>query len=233
MVTNEQEGDYMTIKLFIQAILKFALGVILVGALIFLPAGTVEFTGGWLLMGILFVPMFGAGIVMMIFNPSLLASRLNAKEKEKTQSTVVKLSGLMFILGFVLAGLDFRFGWVRLPFTVNIVAAVIFVVAYLVYAEVLRENTYLSRTIEVREGQKVISTGLYGIVRHPMYFATILLFMSMPLVLGSLVSFVVFLAYPFIIAARIKNEEEFLSRELEGYAEYKVKVKYRMLPFIW
>lgn len=223
----------MTMKLFIQAILKFALGVILVGALIFLPAGTFAFAGGWLLMGILFVPMFGAGIVMMVFNPSLLASRLNAKEKEKTQSTVVKLSGLMFILGFVLAGLDFRFGWVKLPFTVNIVAAVIFIIAYIIYAEVLRENTYLSRTIEVQEGQKVISTGLYGIVRHPMYFATILLFMAMPLVLGSVISFIAFLAYPFIIAARIKNEEEFLSHELEGYAEYKEKVKYRMLPFIW
>ena len=223
----------MTMKLFIQAILKFALGVILVGALIFLPAGTFAFAGGWLLMGILFVPMFGAGIVMMVFNPSLLASRLNAKEKEKTQSTVVKLSGLMFILGFVLAGLDFRFGWVKLPFTVNIVAAVIFIIAYLIYAEVLRENTYLSRTIEVQEGQKVISTGLYGIVRHPMYFATVLLFMAIPLVLGSAISFIAFLAYPFIIVARIKNEEEFLSRELEGYAEYKEKVKYRMLPFIW
>ena len=223
----------MTVKLFIEAILKFTLGVVLIGALIFWPAGTLAFTGGWLLMGILFIPMFIAGFVMMAKDPSLLASRLDAKEKEKKQSIVVKLSGLMFIVGFVLAGLDFRFGWVKLPFAVNIVASVVFILAYIIYAEVLRENTYLSRTIKVVEGQKVISTGLYGIVRHPMYFATILLFMSMPLVLGSLISFVVFLAYPFIIAARIKNEEEVLSRELDGYDEYKKTVKYRMIPFIW
>lgn len=223
----------MSIKLFIEAIIKFLIGVVLVGILIFLPAGTLAFAGGWLLMGILFIPMFLAGIVMMILNPSLLSSRLNVNETEKTQSLVVKLSGLMFILGFVLAGLDFRFGWIKLPFAINIVASVVFVIAYIIYAEVLRENTYLSRTIEVKEGQKVISSGLYGIVRHPMYFATILLFMAMPLVLGSVISFVVFLAYPFIIAARIKNEEEVLSRELDGYAEYKEKVKYKMLPFIW
>lgn len=223
----------MTVKLFIEAIVKFTLGVVLIGALIFLPAGTFAFAGGWLLMGILFVPMFIAGLVMMAKDPSLLASRLEAKEKEKKQSVVVKLSGLMFVLGFVLAGLDFRFGWIELPFTVNIIAAVVFIAAYIIYAEVLRENTYLSRTIKVVEGQKVISTGLYGIVRHPMYFATVLLFMAIPLVLGSLVSFVVFWAYPFIIAARIKNEEEVLTRELDGYDEYKKKVKYRMLPFIW
>ena len=223
----------MTLKLFISAIFKFLLGVVLVGALIFLPAGTLAFAGGWLLMGILFVPMFGAGIVMMIKKPMLLASRLDAKEKEREQNIVVKLAGLMFILGFVLAGLDFRFGWIELPFIVNIVAAAVFIIAYIIYAEVLRENTYLSRTIKVVEGQKVVSTGLYGIVRHPMYFATILLFMSMPLVLGSLVSFVVFLAYPIIIAKRIKNEEEVLLRELEGYGEYREKVKYRMIPFIW
>ena len=223
----------MTIKLFIQAIIKFALGVVLVGALIFLPAGTFSFAGGWLLMVILFVPMFIAGLFMMAKNPSLLESRLDAKEKEREQSIVVKLSGLMFIAGFVLAGLDFRFGWIKLPFMVNVIASVVFIVAYLIYAEVLRENTYLSRTIKVVEGQKVISSGLYGIVRHPMYFATILLFMAMPLVLGSLASFVVFLAYPFIIAARIKNEEKVLSKELDGYEEYKRKVKYRMIPFIW
>lgn len=223
----------MTLKLFIEAIIKFTLGVVLVGVLIFLPAGTFAFVGGWLLMGVLFVPMFLAGLVMMAKDPSLLASRLEAKEKEKTQSIVVKLSGLMFVVGFVLAGLDFRFGFIRLPFAVNIVALVVFVIAYILYAEVLRENTYLSRTIKVVEGQKVISTGLYGIVRHPMYFATILLFMAMPLVLGSIISFVVFLAYPIIIAVRIKNEEEVLTRELEGYEEYKKKVKYRMIPFIW
>lgn len=223
----------MTLKLFLEAIVKFALGVVLIGALIFLPAGTLNFIGGWLLMGILFVPMFLAGLVMLAKNPSLLASRLDAKEKEREQSIVVKLSGLMFIVGFILAGLDFRFGWIKLPFTVNIVASVVFIIAYLIYAEVLRENTYLSRTIKVVEGQRVISTGLYGIVRHPMYFATVLLFMAMPLVLGSLASFIVFLAYPFIIAARIKNEERVLSRELDGYDEYKKKVKYRMIPFIW
>ncbi len=223
----------MTLKLFLEAIIKFALGVVLVGVLIFLPAGTFAYAGGWLLMGILFVPMFLAGLVMLAKNPSLLASRLDAKEKEREQSIVVKLSGLMFIVGFILAGLDFRFGWIELPFWVNTVASVVFISAYLIYAEVLRENAYLSRTIKVVEGQKVISTGLYGIVRHPMYFATVLLFMAMPLVLGSLASFIVFLAYPFIIAARIKNEERVLSRELEGYEEYKQKVKYRMIPFIW
>lgn len=223
----------MTKKLFIEAITKFTLGVILIGALIFLPAGTLNFFGGWLFMGILFIPMFFAGVVMMIKSPALLASRLEVKEKEKKQSIVVKLSGLMFVAGFVLAGLDFRFGWIKLPWAVNVSAAIVFVIAYILYAEVLRENVYLSRTIKVIEGQKVISTGLYGIVRHPMYFATILLFMSMPLVLGSLVSFVVFWTYPFIIAARIKNEEEVLSRELEGYDEYKKKVRFRMIPFIW
>ena len=223
----------MTVKLFFEAIIKFVAGVLLVGMLVFLPAGTFAFLGGWILMGILFIPMFFAGIVMMIKSPSLLASRLEAKEKEREQSIVVKLSGLMFVIGFVVAGLDFRFGWIKLPFAVNIAASVVFIIAYLLYAEVLRENAYLSRTVKVVEGQKVISTGLYGIVRHPMYFATILLFMSMPLVLGSLVSFVIFCAYPIIIAARIRNEEEVLSRELDGYDEYKNKVKFRMIPFIW
>lgn len=223
----------MTVKLFFEAIIKFVAGVLLVGMLVFLPAGTFAFLGGWILMGILFIPMFFAGIVMMIKSPSLLASRLEAKEKEREQSVVVKLSGLMFVIGFVVAGLDFRFGWIKLPFAVNIAASVVFIIAYLLYAEVLRENAYLSRTVKVVEGQKVISTGLYGIVRHPMYFATILLFMSMPLVLGSLVSFVIFCAYPIIIAARIRNEEEVLSRELDGYDEYKNKVKFRMIPFIW
>ena len=223
----------MTLKLFIEAILKFTLGVVLIGLLIFLPAGTLAFTGGWLLMGILFIPMFIAGLVMMAKNPSLLASRLDVKEKEREQNVVVKLSGLMFIFGFVIAGLDFRFGTLRLPFAVNIVASVVFIIAYVLYAEVLRENSYLSRTIKVVEGQKVVSTGLYSIVRHPMYFATLLLFMSIPFILGSLISFIVFLVYPVIISKRIKNEEEVLTRELEGYEEYKQKVKYRMIPFIW
>jgi protein-S-isoprenylcysteine O-methyltransferase Ste14 len=223
----------MTTKLFIQAIIKFLLGVILVGLLIFLPAGTVSYFNGWLLMGILFVPMFFAGIVMMFKNPELLKKRLNAKEKQQEQNMVVKLSGLMFLVGFILAGLGFRFGWDTLPKGFTIGAAVVFLVAYLLYAEVLRENTYLSRTIEVQEDQKVIDTGLYGIVRHPMYSATVLLFLSMPLVLGSLYSFLIFLAYPFIIAKRIVHEEAFLEKELSGYREYKQKVKYRLIPYIW
>ena len=223
----------MTMKLFIGAITKFLLGVVLVGILIFLPAGTFSFFNGWLLMGILFIPMFFAGIVMLFKNPDLLKSRLDAKEKQREQSLVVKLSGLMFLAGFVIAGLGVRFGWYALPKPVVIVAAVIFIIAYILYAEVLRENTYLSRTIEVQENQKVIDTGLYGIVRHPMYSVTLLLFLSMPIVLGSVYSFIIFLVYPFIIAKRIKHEEEFLEKELNGYREYKQKVKYRLIPFIW
>lgn len=223
----------MTVKLFFQAIIKFALGVILVGLFIFLPAGSFAYINGWIFMGILFIPMFCAGIVMMFKNPMLLKSRLDAKEKQTEQSTVVKLSGLMFIAGFVLAGLNYRFDWYMLPETVSIIASVVFMIAYVLYAEVLRENTYLSRTIEVQEGQKVIDTGLYGIVRHPMYSVTLLLFLSMPLVLGSIFSFVIFLAYPFIIATRLINEEKFLEKELHGYTEYKQKVKYRLIPFVW
>ena len=223
----------MTVKLFFSAIIKFLLGVALVGVLIFLPAGTLAFFNGWLLMAILFVPMFFAGIVMMFKNPDLLKKRLDAKEKQKEQGLVVKLSGLMFLVGFILAGLGFRFGWYVLPRWGSIVASVFFILSYIVYAEVLRENTYLSRTIEVQDGQKVIDRGLYGIVRHPMYSATLILFLSMPLVLGSLYSFVIFLVYPFIIAKRIIHEEEFLEKELEGYKEYKQKVKYRLIPFVW
>ena len=223
----------MTMKLFFVAITKFLLGVALVGALIFLSAGTFSYFNGWLLMGILFVPMFFAGIVMMFKNPDLLRSRLDAKEKQQEQNLVVKLSGLMFLVGFVVSGLGVRFNWYVLPTGVVIGAAVIFLIAYILYAEVLRENTYLSRTIEVRENQKVIDTGLYGIVRHPMYSATLLLFLSMPIVLGSLYSFLIFLAYPFIITKRIKHEEKFLEEELNGYREYKQKVKYRLIPFIW
>lgn len=220
-------------KLLFQAITKFIIGAVLVGLLIFLPAGTLLFFNGWLFMGILFIPMFLAGIVMMVKNPGLLEKRLNAKEKQQDQSMVVKLSGLMFIVGFVLAGLGVRLDWYILPKSVVYVAAALFLAAYILYAEVLRENTYLSRTIEVQENQKVIDTGLYGIVRHPMYSATVLLFLSMPLVLGSVYSFVIFLAYPLIIAKRIKGEEEFLEKELTGYKEYKQKVNYRLLPFIW
>lgn len=223
----------MTTKLFLQAIMKFLLGVFLVGLLIFVPAGTVFYFNGWLLMGILFVPMFFAGIVMMFKNPELLKKRLNAKEKQQEQNVVVKLSGLMFLAGFIVAGLGVRFGWLTLPKGVTIGAAAVFLIAYLLYAEVLRENTYLSRTIEVQENQKVIDTGLYGIVRHPMYSATLLLFLSMPLVLGSLYSFLIFLAYPFIIAKRIVHEEAFLEKELSGYREYKQKVRYRLIPYIW
>ena len=223
----------MTVKLFISAIFKFSLGVVLVGLLIFLPAGTFAFFNGWLFMGILFVPMFLAGLVMMAKNPKLLQSRLDAKEKEAEQSLVVKLSGLMFLAGFIVAGLGVRFNWYTLPKSVVIASAIIFLIAYILYAEVLRENTYLSRTIEVQEGQTVIDTGLYGIVRHPMYSVTLLLFLSMPLVLGSVYSFIIFSMYPFIIAKRIKHEEEFLEKELNGYKEYKQKVKYRLIPFIW
>ena len=223
----------MTLKLFLQAITKFILGVVMVGLLIFLPAGTFSYFNGWLFMGILFIPMFFAGIVMMFTNPDLLKKRLNAKEKQEEQSIVIKLSGCMFLAGFMIAGFGVRFGWYMLPDKVAIVFAVVFLLAYILYAEVLRENTYLSRTIEVQENQKVIDTGLYGIVRHPMYSVTLLLFLSMPLVLGSIYSFLVFLAYPFIIAKRIEGEEKFLESELSGYYEYKQKVKYRLLPFIW
>ena len=223
----------MTAKLFIQALAKFSLGVVLIGLLIFVPAGTVFYSYGWLFMGILFVPMFLAGVVMMLKNPALLEKRLDAKEKQKDQSLVVKLSGLMFLCGFIVAGLGVRFEWYMLPQEAVMVFSVLFLLAYVLYAEVLRENTYLSRTIEVQENQKVIDTGLYGIVRHPMYSATLILFLSMPLVLGSVYSFVIFLAYPFVIAKRIKGEEEFLEKELPGYREYKQKVKYRLIPFIW
>ena len=223
----------MSVKLFFQAIIKFILGVVLIGAMLFLPAGTFEYWNGWLFMGILFIPMFLAGIVLMFKNPELLKKRLNAKEKEGEQRQVLALSGLMFIAGFVIAGLNYRYGWIVLPDIVAIVSAVLFLIAYILYAEVLRENTYLSRTIEVQEDQKVVDTGLYGIVRHPMYAVTILLFLSMPLVLGSIISFVIFLVYPIIIVKRIKNEEQVLEKDLKGYAEYKKKVKYKIIPFVW
>ena len=223
----------MTKKLLISAITKFFAGVVLVGLLLFLPAGTIRWPGGWLLMAILFVPMFGAGLVMMAKNPSLLEHRLAAKEKEAEQGLIVKLSGLMFLAGFIVAGLDFRFGWFPLPAWVRWIAAVLFLAAYLLYAEVLRENTWLSRTIEVQEGQQVVDTGLYGIVRHPMYAVTLLLFLSMPLVLGSLIALAVFLCYPFLIAARIRNEENVLEKDLAGYAAYQKKVRWRLIPYLW
>ena len=223
----------MDSKLFFQAIAKFFMGLILVGALIFLPAGTFSYTQGWLLMGILFVPMFIAGFVMMAKNPELLRKRLDAKEEQGEQKVVILLSGIMFLAAFILAGLNFRFGWIVLPSWVSWAAAGIFVLAYALYAEVLRENAYLSRTIEVQEGQKVIDTGLYGVVRHPMYMTTLLLFLSMPLVLGSLISFFVTLIYIPIIAKRIRNEEKVLEEGLEGYTDYKKRIRYKVIPFIW
>ncbi len=220
-------------KLFLSALVKFLSGVVVVALLLFLPAGTIHWRNAWIFLGILFVPMFCAGIVLMIKNPGLLKKRLNAKETQSEQKKVIGLSGIMFVVGFVLAGLDFRFKWIVLPEWVTFAAAVVFLVSYVLYAEVLRENTYLSRTIEVQEGQKVVDSGLYGIVRHPMYAVTLGLFLSMPLVLGSVFSFLIFLLYPVFIARRIKNEEEVLEKELDGYGEYKKKVKYRLVLFLW
>lgn len=220
-------------NLLTQALAKFFLGVIILGILIFLPAWSLHYWQGWLLMGILLVPMFVAGLVMLAKNPDLLRKRLNAKEQEAEQKTVVKLSGLLFITAFVVAGLNWRFGWWVLPDWAVWVAAGLFLASYLLYAEALRENTFLSRTIEVQENQKVIDTGLYGIVRHPMYMATTILFLAMPLVLASPFSFLIMLGYIPVIAKRIKNEEKVLEEGLVGYAEYKKKVKYRILPFIW
>ena len=220
-------------KLLINALVKFFCGFLLVGVLIFLPAGTLAFAKGWLLMGLLFGPMFIAGLVMLAKSPEFLAKRLDVKEKRSAQQGVVKLSGLMFIAGFVVAGLDFRFGWSNMPQAVTVVASVLFLLAYLLYAEVMRENAYLSRTIKVEEGQTVVSTGLYGIVRHPKYMATLLLFLVMPLVLGSWWALIPFAFYPAIIISRLKDEEVLLTRELVGYAEYKEKVRYRIIPFIW
>ena len=223
----------MSIKLFVQALVKISLGIVLVGFLLFFPANTFEYWNAWLFLGILFVPMFIAGIVLMIKNPELLKKRLNAKEKQSEQKLVVLFSGLMFIAGFVIAGLNYRFKWIELPDLVVYISSGVFIISYILYAEVLRENTYLSRTIEVQENQKVIDTGLYGIVRHPMYSATLFLFLSMPLILGSIISFAIFLIYPIIIGIRIKNEEKYLEENLKGYVEYKKKVKYKILPLIW
>ena len=223
----------MDAKLLTQALAKVSLGIVLMGLLLFLPAGSFRYWQGWLLMGILFVPMFIAGFVMLFKNPDLLRKRLNAKEEEKEQKTVVALSGLLFIAAFVVAGLNWRFRWCVLPDWAVWVAAGLFLLCYLLYAEVLRENTYLSRTIEVQENQKVIDTGLYGFVRHPMYMATTVLFLAMPLVLASPISFLIMLLYLPLIAKRIKNEESVLEEGLEGYKEYKTRVKYRVIPFIW
>ncbi|CUQ15419.1 Putative protein-S-isoprenylcysteine methyltransferase [Turicibacter sanguinis] len=220
-------------KLFIQAMTKFIFGFIITALLLFIPAGTLDYWNAWLFIGILFIPMFMVGIILMIKNPDLLSKRLNSKENESEQKVLLLLGGIMFIGGFIVAGLNYRFQWMIIPKWMIIIATIIFLLAYLLYAEVLRENMYLSRIIEVQENQKVIDIGLYGIVRHPMYVSTILLFLSIPLVLGSLVSFLIFLIYPVIIAKRIKNEEQVLEQGLEGYWEYKKKVKYKVIPFIW
>lgn len=220
-------------KLLCNALIKFFCGLLLVGLLLFLPAGTLEYTYGWLLIGLLFAPMLIAGFVMLFKAPDFLAKRLDVKEKQATQKGVVAFSGLMFLAGFIVAGLDFRFGWSQMPLPVTVAASVLFLAAYALYAEVMRENAYLSRTIKVEEGQKVVDTGLYAIVRHPMYMATILLFLMMPLVLGSWYALIIFAFYPAIIMVRLKDEEALLTRELPGYAAYKKKVKYRILPFIW
>lgn len=223
----------MDTKLFCQGIIKFLAGLLILAALLFLSAGSFAYWQAWLFLGILFIPMFCAGIVMMFKNPELLRKRLNAKEEQTEQKEVILLSGLMFLASFIVAGLNFRFRWIVLPDQVSYAAAFVFLFAYALYAEVLRENTYLSRTIEVQENQKVVDTGLYGIVRHPMYMTTFLLFLSMPLVLGSVISFVIMLAYIPIIAKRIRNEEEVLENGLEGYTEYKNRVRYKVIPFLW
>ena len=220
-------------KLFIQGLIKYIFGVLLVGSLIFVPAGTINYLNGLIFMGLLFIPMLLAGIVLIFKDPELLKRRLNAKEKENEQKIVIALSGLMFIFGFVIAGLNYRFNWIVLPNIVTIISSIVFIISYLLYGELLRENTYLSRTIEVSENQTVVDTGLYGIVRHPMYMITILLFLSIPLILGSIISFIIFLIYPIIIIVRILNEEKVLERDLKGYKEYKKKVKYRLIPYIW
>ena len=223
----------MNLKLFLQAIIKYILGVFVIGALLFIPANSFEYWNGWLLMGLLFIPMLVAGIILMIKNPELLRKRLNAKEKESEQKWVLLFSGLMFVVGFMIAGLNYRYQWTEMPKIVVIISSILLIIAYILYAEVLRENTYLSRTIEVQDNQKVIDTGLYGIIRHPMYAATILLFLTMPLILGSIQSFIIFLIYPVIIGKRIKNEEKVLEKDLKGYTEYKKKVKYKVIPFVW
>ena len=220
-------------KLAISALIKFTVGLALVGLLLFLPAGTLSYANGWLFIGLLFLPMLLLGIVLLIRSPELLEKRLGAKEKENTQKGVVAASGLLFIAGFEVAGLDFRFGWSEMPLWVVTVASVVLLISYALYAEVMRENAYLSRTVEVREGQKVVDTGLYGIVRHPMYAVTVWLFLSIPVVLGSWWAFLCFLPYVALIVIRIINEEKLLTSELEGYEEYKKRVKYRLLPFIW
>ena len=223
----------MNAKLFIQAIAKVISGILLVGALLFLPAGSFLYWNAWLQMGILFIPMIVAGFVMMKKSPELLQKRLNAKEEQSEQKTVIILSGLMFLASFIIAGLNFRFKWIVLPDWIVYAATALFLIGYIIYAEVLRENVYLSRTVEVQENQKVIDTGLYGVVRHPMYMSTFVLFLSMPLVLGSIISFAIMLLYIPIITKRIRNEEQVLEKGLIGYSEYKNRVKYKVIPYVW
>jgi protein-S-isoprenylcysteine O-methyltransferase Ste14 len=223
----------MNKKLFFQALSKFLIGLIIICILLFIPAGTLDYPNGWLFIALLFIPMFFAGIIMLFKSPDLLRRRLNAKESEDEQKTVILVSGIIFLLAFILAGLNFRFGWFKLPTIVIIIASIIFLLAYIMYAEVLRENEYLSRTVEVSENQKVVDSGSYGLVRHPMYTSTIFLFLSMPLVLDSIFSFIVMLVYPIIIIFRIRNEEKVLENELIGYKEYKEKVKYKLIPYLW
>ena len=217
-------------KLMMQGIIKYMAGILLVGLLVFLPAGTFAYPGGWLFMGLLFVPMLILGVVLLIKAPDLLAKRLNNKEEQGEQKKVVGMFGMMFLAGFILCGLDFRWGWTEVPTAVTVIAAVLLLTGYGLYMEVMRENAYLSRTVEVQEGQKVIDTGLYGIVRHPMYSATVIMFLAIPLVLGSWIGFIIFLIYPFLMVKRIRNEEQVLEEGLTGYKE---KVKYRMIPFMW
>ena len=223
----------MNIKLLIRALTKYFVGLLMVMLLLFVPAGTLEYMNGWLFIGLLFIPMLALGAVLLIKAPALLEKRLNSKEKESEQKVVISISLIMFLGGFIVSALDYRFGWSDMPLAVVVIAAVVLVLSYAGYAEVMRENAYLSRTVEVQENQKVIDTGLYGIVRHPMYSVTTLLFLAIPLVLGSYIGFVIFLIYPVLLVKRIKNEEEVLEKGLTGYSEYKKKVKYRMIPFIW
>ena len=222
--------DSMLLK---QALIKFFAGLLVIGLLLFVPAGTISYWQAWLLIGILFVPMFIAGLIMMKKCPDLLRKRLNMKEEQTEQKEVILLSGLMFLAAFIVAGLNFRFKWIILPDWVSYAAAVVFLVAYALYAEVLRENAYLSRTVEVQKNQKVIDTRLYGIVRHPMYMSTLFLFLSMSLVLGSVISFVITLLYIPIISKRIRNEEQVLEKGLDGYTDYEKRVRYRVIPFVW
>lgn len=225
--------DMMDTKLFSQALSKFLFGLIAISLLLFVSAGTLDYPNAWLFIALLFIPMFVVGILMFIKSPELLKRRLNAKEDESEQRIVIMISAIMFLLAFITAGLNFRFEWFKLPQTAIIIASIIFLLSYIMYGEVLRENIYLSRTVEVSENQKVVDSGLYGLVRHPMYTSTIFMFLSMPLVLDSIFSFIIMLAYPIIIIFRIRNEEHVLESELEGYVEYKKKVKYRLIPFIW